>query len=281
MFNKRRVLLLALCITLMCSLLVAVPLLLHSGDPVDQPFVPSGRDLPAAISNATEFLKGCHDYYVLLFIDVIYRRFDIEEFNFALPRYNQMMDEQPLEWSLLHLFRRIAVYNNPLREGDLTLVSSELDRITVPALYCNQMELPSNYSMILENEVNRGGYFLTHALLAWIWVQENGCELAVPDGFVENLYAANADLINNDANVTDLELEAAAFLCLAGQADLIDDAFADRVVDAQNADVDSPSNGSWGHENVQWHTTVLGLLFLLHVQFPADSYPPSLASAAQ
>jgi hypothetical protein len=216
-----------------------------------------------------------------MFIDVIYRRFDVEEFNFALPRYDQMMAEQPVEWSPLHLFRRIAVYNNPLREGDLTLVSSELDHITVPALYCNQMELPSNYSMILEDKVNRGGYFLTHALLAWIWVQENGCELAVPDGFVENMYAANAALINNDTNVTDMELEAAAFLCLAGQADLVDDAFVDRVVDAQNADVDSPNNGSWGHENTQWHTTVLGLLFLLHAQFPADSYPPSLASAPQ
>jgi len=88
------------------------------------------------------------------------------------------------------------------------------------------------------------------------------------------MYQANAELINTDSTVTDIEMEAAAFLCLAGQSELIDSSFVDCVYASQAAD------GSWGGTNKRWHTTVLGLLFLLHTEFPADNYPPVLASSS-
>ena len=90
------------------------------------------------------------------------------------------------------------------------------------------------------------------------------------------MYNANAALINDDSVVLDLELEAAAFLCLAGQSTLVDPVFVDRVVAAQNYD------GGWlfssnnsGVSN--WHPSVLALIFLLHLEHPSDSYPPMLA----
>jgi hypothetical protein len=271
--SKRRALLLAFCITALCSLLVVVPLL-------KQP----EPDLETAIAKAIDFLEDKREPYALLWLDVIYRRFGITEFANSLQLYDQVLTEQPEQLSLLRVFRRIADYDNPLQTEDLKAVSLPSDIIIVHALYCNRTErgLPVYYPKMLDREAGEGGYHLTHVLLAWIWVQENGCELALPDGFIDEVYSANAEIINSDpTTVDDLKLEAAAFLYLAGQGDLVDDSFIERVIASQNGD------GSWGHpsndqeaEYLHWHSTILGLMLLLHVEFPADYYPPVLDSAS-
>lgn len=269
--SKRRALLLAFCITALCSLLVVVPLLTHH-----EP------DLQNAIANAIDFIEDTQEPYALLWLDVIYRRFGITEFADALQRYDQMLTEQPEQWHMMRVFRRIADYDNTLQTEDLQAVSLPSDLIIVHALYCDRLGLPVDYSKMLDREASQGGYHLTHVLLAWIWIQENGCELALPDGFIDEVYHANAAIINNNPRVVDdLKLEAAAFLYLAGQGGLVDDSFVERVIVRQNDD------GSWGHSSDDqeasywhWHSTILGLLLLLHVEFPADSYPPVLDSAS-
>ena len=275
--SKRRALLLAFCITALCSLLVVVPLLMHH-----KPDLLTEEDLQNAIANAIDFIEDTREPYALLWLDVMHRRFGITEFANSLQHYDQMLTEQPEQLSLLRVFRRIADHNNTIKAEDLQAVSIPSDIIIAHALYCDRLELPSDYPKMLDIEASQGGYNLTHVLLAWIWVQENGCELALPDGFIEDMYHANAAIINSDhRNVDDLKLEAAAFLYLAGQGDLVDDSFVERVIASQNGD------GSWGHssndeeaEYLHWHSTILGLLLLLHVEFPADSYPPVLDSAS-
>ena len=269
--SKRRALLLAFCITALCSLLVAAPLLMQP-----EP------DLHTATAKAIDFLEDRSEPYALLWLDVIHRRFGITEFADALQRYDQLLTEQPEEASLLRVFRRMADYDNPLQTEDLQAVTLPSDIIIVHALYCDQLGLPIDYPRMLDREASQGGYHLTHVLLAWIWVQENGCELELPDGSIDELYSANAAIINSDpTTVDDLKLEAAAFLYLAGQGDLVDDSFVERVIASQNGD------GSWGHSSndeeadyLHWHSTILGLMLLLHVEFPADSYPPVLDSAS-
>jgi hypothetical protein len=96
------------------------------------------------------------------------------------------------------------------------------------------------------------------------------------EGFIEDVYRANAELVNSDQVVNEVELEAAAFLYLAGQGNLVNDAFVRRVVEIQNDD------GSWSRSSdasgdSNWHPAILGLLLLLHVENPSDSYPPMLA----
>ena len=167
--------------------------------------------------------------------------------------------------------RRIADHDNPLQTEDLAFVTAELDEITIPALYCDVAGVPDNYLTILENGLIRGNYRVTHVLLAWIWIQENDYELTLPDGFIEDVYRACAKLIDNNPMIADIELEAAAFLSLAGQEGRISVTFIEQVLAAQQAD------GSWGTTIDKWHTTVLGLLFLLHIGYPADSYPPTLS----
>ena len=273
--SKRRALLLAFCITALCSLLVVVPLLMHH-----EPDLPTEEDLQNAIANAIDFFEGSREPYALLWLDVMHRRFGIEEFADALQRYDQVLTEQPEQLPLRRMFRRIADYDNPLQAEDLQAVSLPSDRIIAYALYCDRLGLPSDYSEMLDRAVSQGEYHLTHVLLAWIWIQENGCELALPDGFIDDMYRANAAIIdNNPMMVDDLKLEAAAFLYLAGQGALVDDSFVERVITSQNDD------GGWGDSSDRqgdsdWHSTSLGLLLLLHMEFPADSYPPVLDSTS-
>ena len=234
------------------------------------PTPPIQTNYSISVVNAIHFFEWSTEPEAMLWLDVMHRRFGIEEFANSLEQFDQMLYWFPSK-SSARLFRRMADYNSPIHAEDLKRVKNDLDLISLPALYCDRLDFPSNYSTVLEEGVSQGGYHLTHVLLAWIWIQENGGELELPDGFIDDMYRANAALINTDSTVTDLELEAAAFLCLAGQSELIDDSFVDRVIASQAVD------GSWGGTNARWHSTVLGLLFLLHVEFPSDAYPPVLA----
>ena len=265
--TMKRALLAVFCIIAVCSLL-AVPLLLRPVNPPDA--------LQSSVTSAINFIKGTNEPNALLLLDVMHRRFGIAEFADALQRYDQVVVEGWREEALLRLFRRIADYNNPLRPGDLDAVYIDIDRLTVPALYCDRQGVSPNYTVMLDEAVRSGRYLLTHALLACIWIQENGCEVPVPDGFIENVYHANAALIGDDPVVDDLELEAAALLYLAGQGVLVDPAFVERVIAVQNNDGGWLSSSDMSGES-HWHATVLGLLLLLHVENPSNSYPPMLA----
>jgi hypothetical protein len=264
-----------------------VPLLLHlapkpAPTPTPSPtFAPSA--LQPAITKAINFFeepREPNDPYALLMLDVAYRRFGIVAFADALKRYDQMLTTLPDKAPLMRLFRRISDHDNPLQAWDLQEVKEDLDRVTILALYCDQLGLSdAGYQSMLEQAMSLGDYMLTHALLACIWIQENGCKVPLPDGFIENMYQANAALINDDSVVDDLELEAATFLYFAGQGTLVDHGFIDRVIAAQNSD------GGWSLSSVtlgdsDWHASVLGLLLLLHVKNPSDSYPPMLAPAS-
>ena len=243
---------------------------------------PANNSLERAVANAIDFFEESREPiepYGLLLLDVMYRRFGIAEFADALQLYDQELVERPEQAPMLRVFRRIADHDNQLQDGDLGEVSEDTDLITVPALYCDRQGLPSTYPALLERVVDLGGYILQHVLLACIWIQENGCEVPVPDGFMENLYLANAALIDDDEVVDDLELEVAAFLYLAGQGALVDDAFVERVIVVQNDDGGWPGSSDFPGDSY-WHASVLGLLLLLHVAYPADSYPPVLAPAS-
>jgi len=111
---------------------------------------------------------------------------------------------------------------------------------------------------------------LTNKLLACIWIQENGHEESLPEGFLGNVYRATAALVNSDSVVNEIELEAAAFLYLAGQGAWVNETFVERVIAVQNDDGAWPRSGDI-RGNSYWHSTVLGLLLLLHVKSPASS----------
>jgi hypothetical protein len=214
-----------------CSLLT-VPLLLHPA-PVELTPAPTStpRALKPAVSNAINFFEEPgepNDPYALLMLNVAYRRFGIATFADALQRYDRILATLPDKAPLMRLFRRIADHDNPLQIWDLQEVTEDLDRITILALYCYQLTLSdSEYQLMLEQATSLGDYMLTHALLACIWIQENGCKVPLPESFTENIYQANAALIKDDSVVNDLELEAAAFLYFSGKGALVNPVFVD------------------------------------------------------
>jgi len=226
----------------------------------------------ASVAKAIDFIDRTREPYALLFLDIIHRRFGIERFADALGRFDEVLLERPQEAPLLRVLRRIADANNPIQPDDWDHVKIHTDRLLVSALYCDRLGLPPSFPEVLAKGVKAGGYHATHALLAWIWVQDNRCECAVPEGFVEEMYRSVAAIVDDQPTmVNDLKLEAAAFLCLARQAARVDPRFVERVVAIQNSD------GGWGKpddvdpanpEQSSWHSTILALLLLLHVKFP-------------
>lgn len=234
----------------------------------------SPSDHSAAIEKAINFFIDSHDPYALLFLDVIYRRFGILDFEDSLQRFDEEISNNPLIAPAMSVFRRIAENSNYPSTSDFyeAKKQGETNIFVIPALYCDRLGLPINYPEMLEEAAKKGDYNLSHVLLACIWIKENGCESVISQDFIEDTYRGNVELINSDSFVYDIELEAAAFLCLAGQSDRIDNAFIERVILNQNED------GSWDSPGIEkWHSTVLGLMLLLHLQYPSDSHPPMLA----
>ena len=100
----------------------------------------SDDELSDAISNSINFLKVSNEPHALLWLDVMYRRFGIEEFSNAAQQYDQLLENNPRQVSQLRLFRRIIDYNNTISITDFNSIIFDLDQITVPALYCNRIK---------------------------------------------------------------------------------------------------------------------------------------------
>ena len=261
-----------------------------SPDPANQN---TDDKVEVAITNAINYIAQTQESYALLMLNVIYRQFSITEFKDTLQRYDQLYGSSNLP--LIPIWRRIADYDtSAVQPEDFDAVTDPLDRLTIPALFCDRRSLPDDYVDRLTNAVamgfddvskstdpaniNDGAYLLTHVLLATIWLQNNNCNLELPEGFTSDLYAMNAALIGDGSQVDDIQLEAAAFLYEAGQGNLVNPNFIQSVLDAQFTD------GGWFADQeapytTDWHPSVLALMILLHVAHPAESYPPMLAPA--
>lgn len=230
--------------------------------------MPGVEDLETAVARAIGFLSETREPQALLWLEQMHRRFGVAAFAGSLERFDELLGLQTREAPRLRLFRRIADPGNELQLADLESVSHPSDGIIVSALYCDRLELSESYAELLKRAVGAGGYYCTHALLAWVWIREFGGQLCVPAAFPDVLFDANAAIANRDqSTVTDLKLEAAAFLHLAGEGARVDPAFIATVFRTQNED------GGWGTTRAKpgvsdWHGTVLALLLLLHVRQP-------------
>ena len=290
-----------------CILLAALILLKLPSAPIDTPGLPTppptptptntmqpvSQELQQAIDHAITYLNQTEHPIGLMMLNVIYRQFGIQEFKDSLQRYDQLYASSTDP--LIPLWRRIADYDtSTVKPEDFDAVTDPLDRLTIPALFSDRKSLPDDYVDRLTNamatgfdaaskspdaaNINDGAYLLTHALLATIWLQNNNCSLELPEDFTSTLYEMNAALIGDGQQVDDIQLETAAFLYEAGQGNLVNPNFEQNVIDAQFTD------GGWfadqeAPHKTDWHPSVLALMFLLHIAYPAESYPPMIAPA--
>jgi hypothetical protein len=230
-------------------------------------------DVASVCANAIAFLKSARDPHALLFMGLIHRRFGIQEFANALEVYDEVLLQHPDRAPVLRVFRRMFDANNPIEPEDWKHVTIQTDRLLVTALYCDRLGLPESFAEVLARAVSQGRYAATHALLAWIWIQENRCQLTVPAGFFEDMCRAVQRIIDEDpTSVNDIKLEAGAFLCLARQVHRVDLGFVRRVIAFRNEDGGwgKPVEGAGNPGESSWHSTILALMILLHVRFPAQ-----------
>jgi hypothetical protein len=231
--------------------------------------LPDPATLQSAINGAIAFLADAREPQALLWLEQMHRRFGIAEFAGSLRLFDERLadlsnlNNQSDQAPRLRLLRRIADPGTGLNLADLDYVSHTSDRIVIAALYSDQLDPPPFYPDVLREAVAQGGYYATHALLAWSWIRELGGRLALPADFVADLMTVNAAIVNHEpGSVTDLKLEAAAFLYLAGEGARVAYVFLEAVVRTQNAD------GGWGMTRANpgvsdWHGTVLAILLLL------------------
>ena len=221
-----------------------------------------------SIVNAINYLQKATHPHALMFMTILHRRFGIKEFADAGERYDAVLPQQPPEdIPVLRVFRRIFDANNPIVPEDWDHVIIPTDRLIISALYCDRLGLPPEFADAMQRAVSQGGYGLTHAVLAWAWIQDNNYKLELPEGLLEEMFSGAAAMIDEDpTSVNDVKLEAGAFLCMARQSARVNLEFVERVVRFQNPD------GGWGAINdSNWHATILALMIVLHVRFPNAS----------
>lgn len=235
--------------------------------------MPTQAQVNAVVADAIAFLRSAREPHALLFMGLIHRRFGVKEFANALELYDAELPKHPDRAPVLRVFRRMFDANNPIRIEDWERVTLQTDRLLISALYCDRLGLPESFAEALERAVSQGRYAATHALLAWVWLNENGCRLAVPEGFLEKMYTTVAAIIDEDpTSVNDIKLEAGAFLCLARQVQRVDLGFVRRVIAFRNEDGGwgRPVEGAGNPDESSWHSTILALMILLHVRFPSE-----------
>lgn len=213
--------------------------------------------------------------YVALLMDHLRRRFGTE----VPPGLDQAARSAAAggeNEAQMRVYLRLVDPGVVITQADLDGLTDEVDRITGPALACDQVALPEGYLELLQRAVDLGGYARTHAVLALQWLREQGCideaeaaersnQWAGP--LVETIEAERA--AGNGAG--DLAIEAMVMLAYAGHADRIQDVWVADVLGAQYHD------GSWPHTRAGGdgspHTTVLAVWLLSALAAP--NAPPA------
>ena len=257
-------------IAIIISSLLAVPLLINLLSPSTE------HTLEGDIDRAIKFMSKSNEPYAILNNNLLYRQFGVAQFSNSLQKYDQVIADK--SDPTLKLFRRIASFNNPVDPNDFNSLQYDVDKITVPALYSDRRPLPANYSAILQANLNAGEYLTTHTLLATLWLKDNNSTVDLPANFMNSLYTSTAALINNDTDLTDLEIEAAALLYEAGQGQLVSSSFIQLVIANQKPDGGWPATSIINPNDSYWHTSSLALILLLNVDHPSSTYRPWLAT---
>jgi hypothetical protein len=177
----------------------------------------------------------------------------------------------------LRAYRR--VYDATYEIGDNEFSSlSGLDAITLASVYCHQFALTAGDVAAIAALLDSGGYDTTHALLALLFAIDNNCVLpaSFDQTLIGDVVVAVHDIATGGA-VTDLTIEATTFLAGAGRHDLIDAAWVDRFLDAQQPD--GTFKADPGDAKSSGHTTGLALWLLLQLADPIKVHPGIIAQA--
>lgn len=165
--------------------------------------------------------------------------------------------------------------------GELLSIPGLTGAVTARALHCDWLPLPPDYLHELDRLAARGGYALTHAVLASVWIEENGCQIdrAVLARLRDRSTSRLLELLDARAGPTDLLAEAMAMLCYGGHGGRLTPAHVQTLLRARRDD------GGWPLDEDRPashpHTTVLALWVLLDVRHrPSRVHVPMIRARA-
>jgi hypothetical protein len=213
----------------------------------------------------------------LMLLDFLQRRFRLDpRFAFQMAFYRTPTAE---ESAAVALYRRLIDPKAPAPR--LPDRAPDFVRTDLMALYGPQGLLPEDFLARLKTQMESGGYALTHAALALQWACEQGCVEASPD--VAELRTALIEGLCRVAQeqrfVTDLGLEAIAFLHYLGAGPRVLAAWVEAILDAQQPDGRFTGRAPASGEVYNDHATLLSLWILLEAQHPGQPHTPMMVDA--
>lgn len=142
-----------------------------------------------------------------------------------------------------------------------------MEQSLVRALLCKEKPVDEKFLDFLEAQINSGGYPLTHAVIALIWLRENQCIINEKriKGMINTSINLLLELAKKERYNTDIGIEAMAVLCYTNNYKKVTPFMISEVLKVQKA------NGSWAHSPettmTDEHTTILALWLLLGVEY--------------
>lgn len=157
----------------------------------------------------------------------------------------------------------------------IAAIPGRIGRITAAALHCDHLALPPTYLAELDGLAQRGGYSLTHALIAAQWLEENHCPAGDEvERFRTTWIPRLAALVDAPKIPDDLRIEAIATLAYVGARPRLRPVWIDWVLKSQRGD------GGWGltqdRADSHPHPTFLALWVLLEALDPAPPAVPMI-----
>lgn len=229
----------------------------------------------------------------LAFLDMLQRKFGLHK-RYSIAESFSAERRGDANTGAMTTFGRIT---DPGQQCDISKLPAVISMnpsisMMLKALYCDQNPVPNSYftsltglfDLYLKTEPRTldTEYGVTHAVLAYQWLKENGCMADTP-GFADfqaKIAPALTDIITKGGMRRDVGYESVAMMYYAGCGDAVDKAWLDEVAAAQQAD------GGWAYAHdpekgvSDGRPTVLALWALLESAVPDAPKTPMIAPAS-
>lgn len=204
---------------------------------------------------------------VVWIFDLLIRKFGLPEPQ-AVTRFRRDVRDGRFWKSSFSPLLHILVPEVHYRPDNPQISQGPIDRIVNRAIWCDIIEPDPDMHMQMFNLAAKGGYELTHMYLALLILREKGCPFyrsheAELTGFESRWLLAMERLIDNERNISDLHVEAAAFMAYGRQKKVTSSKFLLRFLNEAENHLDNPYVSK-----MSGHTAVLILWYALEVANP-------------
>ena len=141
---------------------------------------------------------------------------------------------------------------------------------SIRSLYCDQFPLPQGFLEVLSSQINKGGYYATHAGFQLQIAINNGClNPSDPEvqALTQKLIESLRMVASTDTTNVDVCIEAMAVLIYLGRSDLLEKEWIAYIISTQNTDGGFPPTTQDVESHP--HTAGLALWVLLETAFNA------------